>query len=317
MKLFISHATKDKEIVKTIVDDFLYTIGLREDQMFCSSVDEIGVPLKENIYDYIKSTFQAEELYVLFVISEAYYESPACLNEMGAAWIMQSDYACILLPGFKFEEMKGAIDPRRLSISLDSEQAPSLLTELKHDLEKKFNIEHPATERRWERQRERLLNSILEVADFDPYIDISNCRTFCIGDQISRGCTLIEADNVSHKLIVQVDFAKTSQDLCSTVVFPRKNNWTTYAATGKSLAFKIRVKGKEQVPITLELRCEGYAGRPRRTFFAPVTQTTYSFKLLDLAAANTFENVQEICFLADRDMGVQDVEIEISEIKII
>lgn len=318
MKLFISHATEDKEIVKKIVDDFLYPIGLREDQMFCSSVEEIGVLLKENIYDYIKTTFRTEELYVLYVISEAYYESVACLNEMGAAWVMQSDYVCILLPGFKFEEIKGSIDPRRIAISLDSSSIPYKLSELKRDIEKKFSIDRPMSNERWERHRDNLLRSIMELGTpHNGYVDFAKCEALCIGDQIHRGCTLIDVNNIDHRIITSVDFSKTMQDLCSTVVFPKKNNWKSYAKSGKSLTFNVRAKNAEPIPMTLEIKGKNNGGYPHRQFFASEKETVYSFKLLDLADANIFENVREICFLVYRDIGVQSIEIEISGIRVV
>ena len=46
--LFISHAEKDSAMVERFVD-LLYDIGIPEESMFCSSISEIGVPIKENI----------------------------------------------------------------------------------------------------------------------------------------------------------------------------------------------------------------------------------------------------------------------------
>ena len=46
--LFISHAEKDSELVEKFVD-LLYDMGVPEKSMFCSSISEIGVPIKEDI----------------------------------------------------------------------------------------------------------------------------------------------------------------------------------------------------------------------------------------------------------------------------
>ena len=40
------------------------------------------------------------------MLSKNYYNSPACLNEMGAAWVLKSDYQSILIPPFDFENIK-------------------------------------------------------------------------------------------------------------------------------------------------------------------------------------------------------------------
>ena len=52
-KLFISHSEKDREIISAFVD-LLYDIGLKEENMFCSSRTDIGVPIKEDIYEYLR-----------------------------------------------------------------------------------------------------------------------------------------------------------------------------------------------------------------------------------------------------------------------
>lgn len=44
--LFISHAEKDSRLIEKFVD-LLYDIGVPEKFMFCSSISEIGVPIKK------------------------------------------------------------------------------------------------------------------------------------------------------------------------------------------------------------------------------------------------------------------------------
>ena len=87
-KLFISHSSEDREYVKLIVE-LLEAIGITE--IFCSSVPGYGVPLSEDIYDYLKTEFNRFDLYILFVLSDHYYGSVASLNEMGAAWVLQKE----------------------------------------------------------------------------------------------------------------------------------------------------------------------------------------------------------------------------------
>ena len=47
-KIFISHATKDKDYVSALVN-LLEDMGLRERQIFCSSASGYGIPLDEDI----------------------------------------------------------------------------------------------------------------------------------------------------------------------------------------------------------------------------------------------------------------------------
>ena len=55
------------------------------------------------------------------MLSDNYYKSPACLNEMGAAWVLKKEYRSILLPGFDYKEIEGAINPRKIGIKLDDD----------------------------------------------------------------------------------------------------------------------------------------------------------------------------------------------------
>lgn len=119
-KVFISHSSEDKDYVACLVD-FLEDIGLTQEHLFCSSVSGYGIPLDEDIYDYLKQQFSEHNLHVILVLSENYYNSVACMNEMGAAWILQNKYTTILLPGFEFKEIKGAINPRRIGLKLDAD----------------------------------------------------------------------------------------------------------------------------------------------------------------------------------------------------
>lgn len=85
-KIFISHSSKDVKYVEPIVE-LLADIGMTNDNLFCSSIPDYGIPLNQDIYEYLSSLFSENELYVIFVLSSNYYGSPACLNEMGAAWV--------------------------------------------------------------------------------------------------------------------------------------------------------------------------------------------------------------------------------------
>ena len=100
-KIFISHSSKDVKYVEPIVE-LLADIGMTNDNLFCSSIPDYGIPLNQDIYEYLSSLFSENELYVIFVLSSNYYGSPACLNEMGAAWVLKNEYTSILLPKFEY-----------------------------------------------------------------------------------------------------------------------------------------------------------------------------------------------------------------------
>jgi len=70
---------------------------------------------------------------------------------MGAAWVTRAKSTAILLPNFSFKEIKGAIDPRKISIKLDEEdrnQVVSLLRCLRDELQQEFGLDK-VSEEKW------------------------------------------------------------------------------------------------------------------------------------------------------------------------
>lgn len=165
--LFISHAHADIKYVQPLVELFA-DIGLNNDTMFCSSVPDYHIPMDNDIYDYLKGLFENYELHVVFVLSDNYYKSPACLNEMGASWVLRKRYSTILLPKFDFSAIKGAVNPLQTSLKLDNENMDELKTrlgELKDILSKEFGISVPAN--RWEKKRDAFISTIKSLMSED------------------------------------------------------------------------------------------------------------------------------------------------------
>lgn len=162
-KLFISHSSKDVEYVKAFVN-LLEDIGVPEDAIVCSSVTGYGIPLGEDIYDWLSMQFQKYKLHIIFMLSNNYYKSVACLNEMGAAWVLKQEYYSILLPEFDFVQIKGAINPNRIGIKLDNEieELNHRLNELKDALIEQFSLNSLSVSK-WERLRNQFVKTIKEI----------------------------------------------------------------------------------------------------------------------------------------------------------
>ena len=158
-KIFISHSSEDVKMVSRFVD-LLADMGLTNEELFCSSVPDYGIPLNEDIYDYLASLFRNYDIYVIFMLSQNYYNSPACLNEMGAAWVLKRDYTSALLPGFSYQEIEGAVNPNKIGFKLDDEDEllKRRLGELIHILAERTGKSIP--EMRWERKRNDFVEDI-------------------------------------------------------------------------------------------------------------------------------------------------------------
>lgn len=199
-KIFISHSSQDKEYVTCLVD-FLEDIGLTENQLFCSSVPGYGIPLDEDIYDYLKQQFQEHDLHVILVLSDNYYQSVACMNEMGAAWILQSKYTTILLPGFEFKEIKGAINPRKIGLKLDSDpiEVKEKLGQLKNVLSQEFGLTQ-ISDVRWERKRDTFIDTITQLKTVKLVISDEAMKLLQTACEASDG-TILKSEDLSGTYI--------------------------------------------------------------------------------------------------------------------
>ena len=75
---------------------------------------------------------------MIFLLSNNYFDSLPCLNEMGAAWLTQSDYTTVFVPNFDFTNSKfleDAIDARKIGVVLDdSKMCKHQVIELKNTI---------------------------------------------------------------------------------------------------------------------------------------------------------------------------------------
>lgn len=162
--LFISHSSDDDKFVKPLVR-LLQTLGFNKSNLFCSSVEGFGIDVGDDIYDTLRSKFHEYDIYVVFVLSDNYYSSPACLNEMGAAWILQVDYFTILTNGFSIPEIKGAINPKKMAIvASDDEHIRSMLNSFKTKLLGIFNLPNINEDIVWENNRNDFISTIKRLS---------------------------------------------------------------------------------------------------------------------------------------------------------
>ncbi|MBO5592137.1 MAG: toll/interleukin-1 receptor domain-containing protein [Prevotella sp.] len=104
-KIFISHSSKDKELISSFIENILILgLGLNKDDIAFTSHEIYGVKPGDKINQYIKDNIASAEV-VLFMISNNYKESEVCLNEMGATWALDKSFISVLLPYAGFEKL--------------------------------------------------------------------------------------------------------------------------------------------------------------------------------------------------------------------
>ncbi|HDY7978930.1 TPA: toll/interleukin-1 receptor domain-containing protein [Vibrio vulnificus] len=156
-KVFISHASKDASLVEEVIE-LLETMGLESHQIFCSSFDGYGINLGENFLETLKQELSSDTL-VLFILTKNFYQSPVCLCEMGATWVLAKEHIPIVVPPLDYSDIQGVI-PLTQGIKIDD---PLKLNLLKEKIEKDFFLVQASSFSTWERKRDRVLSRVSSI----------------------------------------------------------------------------------------------------------------------------------------------------------
>lgn len=123
-KIFISHSSADKVIVKAFVEKILMLgCGFEKDDIFCTldaGAIELGDDFRNSIIDNMHYCD-----YIFLMISENYRNSEICHNEVGAAWALQNTKRIIPLkfPNLSFsQEDLGVLNVVKQAGSLNNKQ---------------------------------------------------------------------------------------------------------------------------------------------------------------------------------------------------
>ena len=141
--IFISHSSSDKKYGDAL-RNFIIGLGVKDEQLIYTSHELNGIPMDKNIYEYLRENFD-NKVFMIILWSNNYLESPACPNEMGAAWVTQSDYTNIYVPDFEFGNPKYhqcAVDTRKMGPVLKNDgHCKTKMIELKDKILNMFNLE--------------------------------------------------------------------------------------------------------------------------------------------------------------------------------
>ena len=150
--IFISHSSKDKDLVVQFVDEILQLgMGIAKDKIVCTSIEEMGIPngtkMREWIHEKIANCSVA-----FLMISPNYKQSEICLNEMGAVWALEKDVKILLLPGIDYGNF-GWLEEIRQAGHIEGE---GVLDELYDELKDKFGTDTKVSE--WGRHRKKFVD---------------------------------------------------------------------------------------------------------------------------------------------------------------
>lgn len=161
-KIFISHREIDKEQVDALID-LLYAIGIPrplqngDKTIFCSSHPAAYIENGQMIDNEIIKHFHCEQnVFFILWYTDNYFESQACLNEMGAVWVMNKQYQEILMPGFERNKIGGLLPKEKISFYANNKFR---LNTFKEQIEKMFSLQ-PVDTNAWEIARDKFINAI-------------------------------------------------------------------------------------------------------------------------------------------------------------
>lgn len=151
-KIFISHSSKDKGVIKSFSDHILQLgIGLSHEDIFCTSIEEMGITNGEDIRKHIRNNVKSADFSFL-MISKNYKESEICLNEMGAVWAVDNLVRYYLLPNTEFKEIGWLCDTNMAEKICD----PVSLDALEQELTGFYGLPHQGVS--WSRHRQSFLD---------------------------------------------------------------------------------------------------------------------------------------------------------------
>ncbi len=147
-KIFISHSSKDVNIIEDFVDHILgLGIGINDSDIFCSSIEGMDIRNGEDLRRHIQNNIRLADFSYL-MISDNYKQSEVCLNEMGAVWAYDSNVRIYMLPNTTIDAIGWLCNVRKG----DFLNSPIVLDEIKREMCEYYNL--PGTGTTWSRQRE-------------------------------------------------------------------------------------------------------------------------------------------------------------------
>lgn len=218
-KIFISHAVKDKTLADKLVDLLQMTTELSNDDIFCVSIEGMGIPPGRNFVEFIKEKIQAPEL-VIILLSPNYYESHFCLCELGATWAMSLNQVVLLVPPLKTSDLKGVLTGIQVTKITEADKLDEFIEELNKLLSiKGFKLP------RWNTKRDHFLKelpSILKTLP-SPLIVSTEEHQKKTNELSQYKEELSRSEAEVAKLNVKIDDLKKCKDATEVIAVERKN----------------------------------------------------------------------------------------------
>lgn len=156
-KVFISHATEDKEIIKFLIDDLLIgCLSLNVGDIFCTSIEGAKIPAGEEWRTAIKENLKSTKIAII-VVTPNFKKSEMCLNELGAIWYSELNSFPLIVEPIDYENVGVLLNVKQLE-KLNSDES---LDRLKDRIQSALNIDpHIIKSDRWTLKKTEFLSKL-------------------------------------------------------------------------------------------------------------------------------------------------------------
>lgn len=317
-KVFISHSHKDQIIAKALVD-LLEQAGLHRNNIIASSSPKAQFHTGSSLYRELRAALSDNNTLVIFLLSDNFYSSTVCLNEMGAAWVMGLKFQFMILPGFSFEKVTGVImenDPVGISLSRIDDVTITRLNELfEIHIAPSFGI--PGDLSAWTLALKDFINAVekykkeqLEEIVFA----MDNVESFCIGDNDNDGCRVIRRESSSLRTMARIDFSRTDANVCSVVYYIEQKNWRSFFESGKTLRFEAYCDCE---PFQAELELHMSDRNKSIPILITDDKQTYRIPLSQFTSSMTaWDSIKELCVLVKRKHVDHSIALYIDNLRL-
>lgn len=226
VKVFISHSSKDAQIVKSLIDDLLVgALTIKIGEIFCTSIDGTKIKSGDDWRNSIQAAIHTAPI-ALLIVTPHYKESEMCIAEMGAAWMASGKVIPFIVEPITYSTVGVIHEPTQVEKLLDS----TSLDRLRDVVQEKLNIDSKDIKSdRWSTKKIEFITKVKQhlVAhpfglavgrdEFDKLVRERDDQSKAIDDfirQISERDQLIndlkDAKDANDVKIIEKKYAKTS-----------------------------------------------------------------------------------------------------------
>ena len=319
MKIFISHSSKDKELVLMFVDLLVQGFHIDYDDIFCTSMDN-ALRVGEDFIKSIKENLLDSEI-VLFLVTQNYIDSKFCIMEMGAAWAFKDNIFPIIVPPLDYSILNDT--PLKIIQSMILSDAEDLFKKLYEYklVEKKiiprlnFIHEHGLFDK-----IKQFTDDVKIYVNKNYGFNFKDANIICVAQNGDPDAVKLESNGNIHKVVCDFkpnDFYPIPSNFISCVYqFVPHKDWSNITANS-IFCCKCRSNGSIR-KMTIEFKCgDNLFKFYEQTFL--VNNVYFEIKIpitYDTMPRKYLKDISEICFVI-RPNFTKDFsgEIQICELK--